>query len=151
MPRNGRRRVAAAIVAVALGLALGACSSDSTPKVSVKLGEYTIKPDVATKKTGNIEFNAENIGGTTHEFVIARADSAASVPTKPDGSVDEAKIPKADRIGEIEDVKPHEKKHASFDLAPGRYVFFCNVVDKSANPAVSHYAQGMYTTFTVSQ
>jgi uncharacterized cupredoxin-like copper-binding protein len=136
---------------IVASVAFVACGGDSTPKVSVKLGEYTIKPDVATKKTGKIEFETENVGGTTHEFVIARADGATSLPTKPDGSVDEDKIPKTDRIGEIEDVKAHEKKHASFDLAPGRYVFFCNIVDKSANPAVSHYEQGMHTTFTVTQ
>jgi uncharacterized cupredoxin-like copper-binding protein len=144
------KRFAVLCAAITVGFAFVGCGSDSTPKVSVQLSEYKVNPDVVTQKNGKIEFEVENVGGTTHEFVIVRADSADDLPTKSEGSVDEDKISDDDAIGEVEDVAPKATKKASFELEPGRYVFFCNVVDDSADPPVSHFDQGMHASFTVS-
>ena len=144
------KRFAVLCAGITVGFVFVGCGGDSTPKVSVELSEYKINPDVASKKSGKIEFEVENIGGTTHEFVVVRADDANALPTEPEGAVDEDKIAEADQIGEVEDVAPKEKKKASFELEPGRYVFFCNVVDDTANPPLSHFDQGMHVSFTVS-
>ena len=144
------KRFVALCAAITASVAFVGCGGDSTPKVSVQLSEYKVKPDVATKDNGKIAFEVENIGGTTHEFVVVRADSAEGLPTGSDGSVDEEKIEEADQVGEVEDVAPKDTKKATFDLEPGRYVFFCNVVDDSVDPPVSHFEQGMHVSFTVS-
>jgi hypothetical protein len=83
--------------------------------------------------------------------VIVRADDPASLPTKPDGSVDEDKIDPSDQIGEIEDIEQGAKVSKTFDLDPGSYVLFCNVVQDDVNPPISHFAKGMSTSFNVSE
>ena len=72
---------------------------------------------------------ATNRGSETHELVIVRADDAASLPTKPDGSVDEDNIPETAKPGEISDIKAGTTITKTIDLAPGNYVAICNLVD----------------------
>jgi uncharacterized cupredoxin-like copper-binding protein len=144
------KRLGVLCAGITVSFAFVGCGGDSTPKVSVQLSEYKVNPDVVTKKAGKIEFDVENKGGTTHEFVIVRANDAAALPGNADGSVDEEKVADDDSIGEIEDIAPKATEKASFDLEPGRYVFFCNVVDDSVKPPLSHFGQGMHVSFTVS-
>ena len=66
--------------------------------------------------------------------VVVRASDAAGLPTQTDGSVDEEGIDEADAIGEIEDIESNAKKSVTFDLEPGEYVFFCNVVQRRLGP-----------------
>ena len=86
-----------------------------------------------------------------HEFVVVRAADAESLPTAADGAVDEEQIEAADQIGEIEDIEPKAKESVTFDLDPGDYVLFCNVVDDETDPPISHFQKGMSAQFTVSQ
>jgi uncharacterized cupredoxin-like copper-binding protein len=148
--RTNLRPIAAAAIALTLGTLGAGCGSDSTEKVEVSLQEYKINVKDGDAKAGKIEFQAENIGGTTHEFVVVRADDAESLPTKPDGSVDEEKLDAANQIGELEDLEPKAKENVTFDLKPGNYVFFCNVVQDEVDPPVSHFEKGMHAQFTVS-
>jgi uncharacterized cupredoxin-like copper-binding protein len=145
------RRVAVVGVAMVGGGVLWAgCSSDSNKSVDVNPQEYSIKPSDGNAKPGGVEFAVNNVGGTTHEFVVVRASDAASLPTKADGSVDEDKIDEADKLGEIEDIEVKGNESKTFDLEAGDYVLFCNIVDDSVDPPVSHFAEGMHAQFTVS-
>ena len=116
--------------------------------VAVKLVEWSIVPSATVGKAGNITFAVSNSGKVGHEFVIFETDlSPFSLPTKPDGSVDEEKLKD---VGEGGDLKSGEKKTSTFDLQPGRYVFICNHVDKKpSGKSDVHYQLGMRTAFTV--
>lgn len=88
-----------------------------------------------------------------------KAADAASLPTKSDGSVDEAQLGQA-KVGEIADVPAGTSSHKTFTLAPGAYVAFCNIVGGTGmgNTPMGqmgggmqqvHFALGMHTNFTV--
>jgi hypothetical protein len=53
-------------------------------------------------------------------------------------------------MGEIADVAPEADKSKTFNLEPGDYVAFCNVIDKGS-PAISHFEQGMFAQLSVSK
>lgn len=94
------------------------------------LNEWAITPPTARLEAGKIRITATNIGSETHELVIVRAPTAASLPTKADGSVDEDKIPEADKPGEIGDVGRGKTVTKTLDLPAGHYVAICNLVDQ---------------------
>ena len=111
---------------------------------------------------GSLNVTASNQGHETHELAIVRAANAAALPTKPDGSVDEDKIPEADKVGEIADVSAGKKVTKPFNLTAGNYVVLCNIVDQmgagnggmgmnmgGTGMSHTHYVLGMVTTFTV--
>ena len=147
------RPAAAAGIALAFVMVGVGCSDneDSAKKVGVALQEYKVIPDTGDVKSGEVTFETENVGGSTHEFVVVRAADAESLPTAADGAVDEEQIEAADQIGEIEDIEPKAKESVTFDLDPGDYVMFCNVVDDESDPPISHFQKGMSAQFTVSE
>jgi uncharacterized cupredoxin-like copper-binding protein len=120
----------------------------ASSNVSVRLVEWSIVPNATVGKAGKITFAVTNPGKVGHEFVIFKTDvSPFSLPTKPDGSVDEEKL---NDVGEGGDLKPGESKTSTFDLPSGKYVFICNHVDKKSDGKSDvHYQLGMRTAFTV--
>ena len=58
-------------------------------------------------------------------------------------------IPEADQIGELKGIKPGKKKAKAFRLSAGSYIVFCNIVAENGGTAVSHFAEGMFTTLDV--
>jgi uncharacterized cupredoxin-like copper-binding protein len=142
-------------VLLALGLALalpaGSAAAKTTGKqVAVKLYEFGIRRKPNFVAEGKVTFSAKNIGTEKHELVVVRAERGVPLPTAADGSVDEEAIPAADRIGEVEDVKPKKTKSLTKKLKAGDYVLFCNIVDEEKDgTTVSHYAEGMHARFTV--
>ena len=136
--------------AVVATLGLAACGDDGGNDVDVTLSEFIVEPDPQGIDDGEVTFKVENAGGETHEFVVVKADSADDLPTDADGAVDEEQIADDDAIGEIEDIEPHQSKDAKFDLEPGSYVMFCNIVEEpDGGEAESHFAKGMHATLTV--
>jgi uncharacterized cupredoxin-like copper-binding protein len=131
-----------------VGFTTTGCGGDSTPTADATLQEFTIKLNKQNLDSGKVKFDVTNDGGTTHEFVVVRADDAESLPTKTDGSVDEDKIEETAAIGEIEDIEPKDSGDVTFDLDPGTYVAFCNIV-QDGDPPVSHFEKGMHVQFTV--
>ncbi len=128
-------------------IAAGCGGGDSAKKVKVR--EFTISLPSGSVKAGKVKFAVKNEGTLVHEFVVIRTpDPSAPLPTNPDGSVDEEKIPAGDNVGEIEDIAVSGEKSNTFDLTPGIYLVFCNVVDEGP-PLVSHYAKGMHTRLNV--
>jgi len=139
----------AASVAASASAASPAPSGSTS--VSVGLQEFAIAPSVASVPAGTLKFVAKNSGpDDIHEMVVLRTDlDPAALPVDKDGKADE----EADgitSIGETGDVAVGETKEASFDLAPGKYVLICNIVQTEPDGSIeAHYKVGMRTAFTV--
>jgi hypothetical protein len=145
-----RERFVIVLVVVVSAVGGVGCSGSGKRADSVAtLTEFKIAFSKADLKAGKVKIKAENRGGTEHELVIVRAADAAALPKAVDGSVDEARISAADKVGEIAEVAPHADTSKTFDLQPGNYVAFCNIVDKGAPPVI-HFKQGMFAQLSVS-
>ena len=122
-----------------------------TTSVSVGLQEFAIVPSVASVPAGTVKFVAKNSGpDDIHEMVVLRTDlDPAALPVDKDGKADE-EGDGITSIGETGDVAVGETKEASFDLAPGKYVLICNIVQTEPDGSIeAHYKVGMRTAFTV--
>jgi hypothetical protein len=118
---------------------------EADEQVAVLLSEHIVEPEPASVPAGLIGFAADNAGELEHELYIARAGSADELPLADDGSVEEDDVPDADFIGEIEDIPAGEEAAAAFQMEPGTYVLFCNIVEDD----IVHFAEGMHAEFTV--
>ena len=133
---RARHRSGVVIGLIAAGsAALAGCGSDkaATSKQSnptFTLNEFTIKLDRPTLPQGKVTLTVNNVGREEHELVLVKANAVSELPTKSDGSIDEEKIPASAKAGEIGHVAAHGTGSAAFDLAPGSYVAFCNIIDK---------------------
>ena len=122
-----------------------------TTSVSVGLQEFAIVPSVASVPAGTVKFVAKNSGpDDIHEMVVLRTDlDPAALPVDKDGKADE-EGDGITSIGETGDVAVGETKEVSFDLAPGKYVLICNIVQTEPDGSIeAHYKVGMRTAFTV--
>jgi uncharacterized cupredoxin-like copper-binding protein len=127
-----------------LGLALvtAGCSSDDDGGVAVTLADFTITADPDSASAGEVTFDVTNDAEQTHEFVVFQTDLAPDqLPTAEGGDVDEAGEGVA-LVDEIEDIEGGSTQSLAVNLDAGSYVLICNLP--------GHYAQGMYTGFTVS-
>jgi uncharacterized cupredoxin-like copper-binding protein len=113
--------------------------------LEIKMGDYFFSPSAVTAKSGKTAIEAPNEGTVEHELVVFKTNlNPAKLPTESNGGVDEEKLDEiAEGEGEVSDVAAGETKSGNFDLAPGKYVIFCNLP--------GHYAQGMYGALTVSK
>ena len=148
------------VVAGALVFITAACGTSPSETVAsrpgqFRLDEWSIGADRPTLSAGRQTITAVNLGRQTHELVIVKAANAGSLPTKADGSVDEAQLERV-KVGELADIASGASKHKVLDLAPGAYVAFCNIVggmgaDGGMMGGMNHvhFADGMHTTFTV--
>lgn len=175
------RTSALCVVALSLVAGCGADNDASNPVATTAggtegtfvLSEFKIALDGALP-AGQVTVTIDNQGGETHELVVVAGDNVGTMPMKSDGSVDEDKIPEADKVGEVEDIAGQTSTTKTFTLEPGTYVAFCNIVDEmgmagdtaagSDNMPMGsgtentmmggtsghvHFAEGMYMTFTV--
>jgi uncharacterized cupredoxin-like copper-binding protein len=136
---------------VAVGAGPSAAAAATAPKQNLTLTEYQINPALQFIAKGKSNFVAKNSGTVKHEVVVVRGTDPSTLPTKPDGSVDESQIPKSTKVGEIGNVKAGKTKSKTLKLSAGSYVLFCNIIDTEPDGSqVSHYAKGMYTTINAS-
>jgi plastocyanin len=134
--------------------AVATCKPVGDPKaagarVRVELGEWFVRPAEPGVQAGTVTFEAVNKGADAHELVVVRADDPDRLPVGGDGTVDEAKLPKGALVGEIEAFPAGQSCTGTFDLKPGTYAFFCNLLEQEAGKAENHYALGMRTSFQV--
>ena len=158
-------RRAAVLVVVAFAIALAGCggggsSANSAPLETgrFRLDEWSITADRSTLHAGRQTITATNIGNMTHELVIVAASDVGAISTNADGSVDEASLD-AVKVGEIADVAADTSRTHVFNLAPGSYVVFCNLVEQMGHGGSMggmgegmthvHFDLGMHTTFNV--
>ena len=131
-------------------VALVACGDDGGGTVQVTLQEFAVLPAQNSVDAGEVTFEVENTGpDDPHELVVIRTDLAPdALPTTEEGGVDE-EGEGIEVIGEIEEFPPGETDSGTFDLDAGSYVLICNVVEEEEGGHEAHYAQGMFTAFTV--
>lgn len=120
-------------------------------EVRVRLFEWQVDPEVASVPAGSITFDADNIGGADHELVILRTDLAPdALPILEDGSADEA-AEGIEVVERFEDIGPGLSKSGAVELSAGSYVLICNFVDETDTGLQSHYAEGMFAAFEVTE
>jgi uncharacterized cupredoxin-like copper-binding protein len=130
-----RRLPLAALVFVLLACCTPGERVSSARMIDVDLKDFAIHASEAVVPAGSVELNVYNAGPATHEFVVVRTDLPADqLPIASDGlSVDEEELNTA---GEISDVPIWGTDTIELHLAPGHYVFFCNLD--------GHYLGGMH-------
>jgi uncharacterized cupredoxin-like copper-binding protein len=132
-----------------LALVLTACASGGD-SIDVSLYEWKVEPSPDSVAAGEVTFNATNDGGETHELVIVKGVAPADLPTDADGKVIEDDLPEGAFIGEIEEFEAGTSESATFDLEPGTYTIFCNILETEDDGTTeSHFQNGMVSTITV--
>jgi uncharacterized cupredoxin-like copper-binding protein len=123
---------------VVLATVAGGCGSSghartASSTVSVSEKDFHISAPT-TLRAGEVTFTVHNEGPERHEFIVAHV-GANALPLRTDGlTIDEEAIQK-DEVGELEPGEPGAVRQLTLKLAPGRYVFFCNMA--------GHYLGGM--------
>jgi uncharacterized cupredoxin-like copper-binding protein len=96
----------------------------------------------AQLKAGDVTLRVDNRGPDQHELIVAPLHGA-TLPLRGDGfTVDEEALEDVE-AGALEPGKPDAERDLTVHLAPGRYVFFCNMA--------GHYLGGMHTIVTVTR
>lgn len=124
-------------------------AAESETTVNATLDEYSVALDAENAATGAVHFATENVGDEPHELVVVNAESPDDLPVGEDKRVSEDGLPEGTFIGEIEAFPGGQTCDGTFDLDPGTYVLFCNLVTAPEGEDVSHFLEGMATTFTV--
>lgn len=128
-----------------------ACAPPSEPSdsgIAVTLTEWEVGAPTQVL-SGAVNITAGNIGGEPHELVIVRGEDPEELPVS-DGQVQEDDLPEGAFIGEIESFPAGDTCTGTFELPPGDYVFFCNLVEEEADGTIeSHFEQDMHTVVTV--
>ena len=110
--------------------------------VAVRLDDYELSlPFRLQRGVSKFVLNNHSAHNATHEMVIFRTElDAKSLPVDTKGRINE-KGAGITHVTEVENVKPGADGKLIADLAPGHYVFACNIDD--------HYRRGMATNITV--
>jgi uncharacterized cupredoxin-like copper-binding protein len=109
----------------------------------VNLNQWSVTPS-GDPTSGSVTFTVTNDGTVPHEFVVLKTKTpAADIPVASfEGESERINEDTAGtNVGETGDMEPGWTKAITIDLAPGHYVFFCNL------PA--HYQEGMHVDVTV--
>lgn len=125
-------------------------ADDEGATIDVVLSEFIVDPSEDSVAAGEVTFALDNQGGDVHEFVVVRAASAADLPVDEDGAFDEETFGEDNVLGEVEDIESGDTAELTLDLEAGDYVLLCNIVEEEDDGEIeSHFAEGMFTTFTV--
>ncbi|HEY5625723.1 MAG TPA: hypothetical protein VIT93_04475 [Dehalococcoidia bacterium] len=136
--------------ALLLVILLAACGSTGEGgDLKVTLDEWSVVTDVDTLPEGPIKFDVKNEGDEDHELLVVRTDiPGAELPTKDDGRFDDD-AGGVDVKHDVDDVESGDETSRSYTLDPGNYVLLCNIVKDIEGTETSHFAQGMWTEFTI--
>jgi uncharacterized cupredoxin-like copper-binding protein len=129
------RAEAFALLMLALVLGCSAPTPTTGNAVNVTLRDFRINLSTRASSGGDVVFRVYNAAPATHEFVVVPTDLAPdALPIGSDGlSVDEGAF---ETSGEIAEVPAGSTETLALHLAPGHYVFFCNLE--------GHYLGGMH-------
>lgn len=146
-----------ATFALVISLTLAsACSKDTQdigpagPRtvVKVKLQDYSIVPDVDPVETGRVVLEVRSSGPQKrHELLMIRSDAPADeLPVRDDGSVDTKRL---EFVAKVDAMDIGGSASVDLDLEPGRYILFCNLVDRAEDGSQeSHYKLRMHSVLT---
>ena len=143
---TGRHGILAALLLLGLAsLPALPAAADTTVKVAMwdkPDGSQGMDLSTAKVKAGKVTFEVTNVSRNDeeHEFLLARTDLAPDqLPmTQAGARVDESKLADLQELGDLE---PGKSRTGTFDLAPGKYLLFCN--------EEGHFGAGMYAYLTV--
>ncbi len=111
---------------------------------------YTLKEwsleGSTTLPAGPTEIAISNAGNFAHEFVVIKDTSYEEAPKNDLGTVLEDQLPAGAVLGEVEKIEKGASAKLSVDLAPGKYLFVCNI-EFGPN---SHAGKGQRLNVTVS-
>lgn len=112
----------------------------SSSLVSITLGEFSVKTDVADVPTGKVTFAIRNTGAAKHELVVLQTtDATLPVNSQTGKAAEEATGIK--HIGEFDGLDAGTTKALTLDLTAGTYQLICNYP--------GHYHAGMVATLIV--
>jgi len=125
---------------------MGRMMSGNQPAGSIRvdLANWRVEPAQSSARAGSVTFWAihdmgyqhmSGGGGATHDLQVMKKNS--------DGSFEMA--------GQVQGLTMGEAKELTLDLTPGDYELSCNVVEQVNGKMISHYKQGMHTTFKVTE
>lgn len=98
---------------------------------------YAFKFSATTIKAGPVTITFRNTGKLQHELILLKTDRPFNVLIV----ASDNKIDEATSVGEVPETDGGKTVVKTFDLAPGKYDFVCNIP--------GHYRFGMRTAFTV--
>ena len=94
-----------------------------------------------TINSGKTDLTITNTGVAPHELLIFKSDRAPSAyPTDAAGNIKEEGAG-VTLVSDGDNIDPAGTQTRSIDLAPGKYLFVCNIP--------GHFKQGMFTVVTV--
>jgi len=107
---------------------------------TIALSEWKVVT-ASTIKAGTVKFTITNVGTIAHELLVFKSDlSPSAYPTDPAGDIIE-EGGGVNLVSDGENVDPAGTQTRSVDLAPGTYLFVCNIP--------GHFKSGMFTIVTV--
>ena len=131
------------IALLACGLLLVSCggaSASPTPasQIVVEMSDFKVVTNVSSIRAGTIKIGVRNLATMEHNFEVIKTDLAADkLPVDPATS----KAKDEGKVGEIAKIPGGTSAAVTLNLAPGNYVFLCNIA--------GHYQLGMHTAFSV--
>jgi hypothetical protein len=139
---NPRRAALAALVALPLAAGCGASHSDSAgaPVVNITEKDFHISAP-ARVPAGEVILRVHNDGPDEHELIAARAPANWNLPIRRDGFTVNEEAVQASEPGSLEPGAPGATRTLRVKLAPGKYVFFCNMA--------GHFMGGMHADVVV--
>jgi uncharacterized cupredoxin-like copper-binding protein len=118
--------------------ATGSLSSVGTGAIGLAEWKVVVASSI---KSGKTDFSIVNDGTAPHELLMFKSDLApAAYPTDAAGDVQEEGAG-VTLVSDGENIDPGGSQARSVDLAPGTYLFLCNIP--------GHFKQGMFAVVTV--
>ena len=117
-----------------------ALSPSPASGATVSLTEWKVTLG-GTIKSGKTDFTITNTGVAPHELLVFKSDlDPSAYPTDAAGDIKE-KGAGVNLVSDGDNIDPAGSQTRSIDLAPGMYLFVCNIP--------GHFKQGMFTVVTV--
>jgi uncharacterized cupredoxin-like copper-binding protein len=144
MPRQLSRLAGLLCACAATALVFAGCGSShpagrGAQQVDVTERDFHITAPT-TISAGEVVFQVHNAGPDEHEFIVMRG-GASQLPVRSDGLTINEDSVKSRLVGELEPGAPGLTRDLHLKLAPGRYVFFCDMT--------GHFMGGMHTEVEV--
>jgi hypothetical protein len=115
-------------------------SASPASGATVSLTEWKVTV-VGTIKSGKTDLTITNAGVAPHELLVFKSDLKPSAyPTDAAGDIKEEGAG-VKLVSDGDNIDPAGTQARSIDLAPGKYLFVCNIP--------GHFKQGMFTVVTV--
>jgi uncharacterized cupredoxin-like copper-binding protein len=117
-------------------------SAETIQAPTIALSEWKIVT-ASSIKAGTVKFTITNAGTIPHELLVFKSDlPAAAYPTDPAGDIIE-EGGGVSLTSDGENIDPAGTQIRSIKLAPGTYLFVCNIP--------GHFHSGMFSVVTVTE